>query len=215
MNLTKSACKLVKRGLQKTNTEKFYIRLSDRKAPDFLIIGAMKSGTTSLFHYLRNHSQIASADDKELYFFSFNYKYGVFSYLKHFPYKKQIDSKLVFETSATYLHDPESALKIKKVLPSVKLICILRDPIERAISHFNFYSNKSSAFVLENPLDYEQRSIEEAFEDDLEGREKRMIFKYCNFGLYGKQLKKYYEDLILTNCLFSASINLKPIQKEY
>jgi len=192
MKVVKKARKLVETTLRITGTEKYFLCLSNRKAPDFIIIGAMKSGTTSLFHYLRNHSGIISSNLKELYFFSTNYSHGIYSYLKHFPYKMNSQSKLVFEASTTYLHDPITAERIKRVLPNVKLIAILRDPIERAISHYNFNSSESSAFVKENYKSYEKRDIISAFHDDLNGKEKRMIFKYCNLGLYGKQIERYY-----------------------
>lgn len=180
---------------------RFYKEFSKNAFPDFLVIGALKSGTTSLYHYLNNHSQVASSSIKETNFFSWEYNRGIQYYLNFFPLKKEVIGNLVFEACPHYLADPKSARRIKAVLPHVKLIAILRDPIERAISNYNYFSSSTSKFGIQNPGQLDGRNIDQAFNDDLEGKEKRLFRQYCRLSLYGEQLKKYYEKFSSKNIL--------------
>ncbi|MCP4909041.1 MAG: sulfotransferase domain-containing protein [bacterium] len=114
-----------------------------RALPDFLIIGAMKSGTSSLFHYLAQHPELVPAFRKEIHYFdqddaSFGGGAGDLSwYRSHFPIKTMIPSRsLVYEATPKYLCHENSARRISKVVPHAGLILSLRNPSERAISHY-------------------------------------------------------------------------------
>lgn len=157
-----------------------------------MLIGAMKSGTTSIYQYLSGHPNLYCTSEKEPSYFSWRYRLGLKEYLKHFPKKSDLEDKLVFDASVTYLHDPKSALRIKKLLPNTKFIVVLRDPIERAISHFYYYSSNTSVFAKNNPLTIEKRTIEKAFRDDLLKTDVVWNKQYCKLSLYGKQLKQFY-----------------------
>ena len=170
-----------------------YIKLNKKKLPDFLIIGAMKSGTTSLYQYLIGHPEILGSAEKEPSYFSWKYNVGIHNYLSFLPDKKKSKGKLVFEASATYLHDPLASKRIKQILPNVKIIAILRDPIERAISHYYYHSNPKSNYAKKNPESLEKRDVENAFLDDINRITKIWDKQYCHFSLYGEQLKSYYE----------------------
>jgi len=120
--------------------------------PTFLIIGAAKSGTTSLWHYLRQHPQIFLTRHKEPNFFILEglelppfsgpaapeilykkiYKYSVTdidSYRTLFQEVSQ--EKAIGEASVPYLYFPQAADRIKKYIPDVKMIVVLRNPIDR------------------------------------------------------------------------------------
>lgn len=102
--------------------------------PDFLIIGAMKSGTTSLYRYLLSHPDISRPTTKEPEFFSKNY-------IKGFDWYKSLFSGkgYNFEASTGYTKRqrwPDVAERIFHDLPTVKLIYSVRDPVERAVSHY-------------------------------------------------------------------------------
>ncbi len=180
---------------------KYYKGFSKHSYPDFLIIGALKSGTTSLYQYLNNHSGLVSSSKKETNFFSWEYGKGIKYYLKHFPLKGTLNGRKVFESCPHYLADPKSSGRIKKILPNVKIIAILRDPIERAISNYNYFANPTSFFGIRNPKDLDKRTVDEAFLDDLQGKEMRLFRQFCRLSLYAKQLEPYYKQLGKKNIL--------------
>lgn len=126
--------------------------------PNFLIIGAAKSGTTSLYNYLRKHPSIYLSPIKETNFFATNFvneepaidrldftpeqaKRITFEITNFEAYKKLFaeikpDIKAVGEVSPLYMNSSIAAQKIKSNLPNVKLIAILRNPVERAYSGY-------------------------------------------------------------------------------
>jgi len=172
---------------------KYYKDLSEHSYPEFLIIGALKSGTTSLYQYLNNHSGLVSSSIKETNFFSWEYGKGIKYYLKHFPLRSTLNGRKVFESCPHYLADPKSAGRIKKILPKIKVIAVLRDPIERAISNYNYFANPTSFFGIRNPQGLDKRTVNEAFLEDLKGKETHIFRQYCRLSLYAKQLKPYYK----------------------
>jgi hypothetical protein len=106
--------------------------------PTFLVIGAMKAGTTSLYHYLESHPEVCMSSIKETNFFlgENDYKRGIDWYSSLF---KKTDEKVFGEASVNYTkrHRWDGVPElIKKEVPDVKLIYLVRDPIERAVSHY-------------------------------------------------------------------------------
>ncbi|MBU0638918.1 MAG: sulfotransferase domain-containing protein, partial [Planctomycetes bacterium] len=128
--------------------------------PDLLIIGAQKAGTTSLHRYLCRHPNVLGPWSKEVHYFDIQYDKGTTWYRTHFPswpYKCLKDIRrgrrsLAFETSPYYLFHPCVPERVHKLLPNVKLIAILRDPVGRAYSHYHH----------ELRLGYETLPLEEA-----------------------------------------------------
>jgi hypothetical protein len=111
-----------------------------RTLPDFMVIGAMKSGTTSLFSYLIQHPAVAASAQKETDYFQFNYHRGTRYYRSYFPIsalKKARGWSMTGEATPTYLYHPEVAGRVKSVLPEVRLVAILRNPVDRAYSHYH------------------------------------------------------------------------------
>ena len=108
--------------------------------PNFLIIGAARSGTTSLYKYLNDHPQIVISEIKELNYFSRDkyWRKGFAWYEKNFVPKNK--STIIFgEASTSYSQAPYSPNVPKRIFsynPEIKLIYVVRDPIERLISHF-------------------------------------------------------------------------------
>lgn len=172
---------------------KYYKVFSKNSYPDFLIIGALKSGTTSLYQYLINHSEIVSSDIKETNYFSWQYGKGVKYYLRHFPLKGNLNGRRVFEACPHYLADPAASKRISQILPKVKMIAILRDPIDRAVSNYNYFSNPTSYFGIRNPQDLDKRTVKQAFRDDIQGKESRIFRQYCRLSLYAEQLIRFYK----------------------
>ena len=104
--------------------------------PDLLIIGAAKSGTTSLARNLNSHPQI-SILPREIHYFSRNLDRGDDWYLSFF----KASTKIQGEKSPSYLYYTACHAHIYRLLPEVKLIILLRDPVERAFSNWNMRYN--------------------------------------------------------------------------
>ena len=115
-----------------------------RILPDFIIIGAQRSGTTSLFKYLAAHPAIYPATFKEVHFFDRFFNRGVGWYRSFFPialqrwYVTQVQRRAFVSGEATpyYLFHPRASERVAALLPHVKLIAILRNPIDRAYSQY-------------------------------------------------------------------------------
>ena len=113
--------------------------------PTFIIIGAGKSGTSSLYHYLTSHPHIKPALSKQTNYFdsSLYDTHDLSWYLTHFP-AKLAAGHITGEASPGYLAHPRVPSLILAAMPDVRIIAILRNPVERAVSSFN-YNFKSHA----------------------------------------------------------------------
>ncbi|MEL0168564.1 MAG: sulfotransferase domain-containing protein [Pseudomonadaceae bacterium] len=106
--------------------------------PDFMIIGAQKAGTSSLFHYLAQHPEITGSTTKEVGHFHNNRHLGksIADYRRFFVGPP---SQLYFEATPLYLYYPGVAAEIQRHYPEIKLIVLLREPGKRAYSAWNHY----------------------------------------------------------------------------
>ncbi|MGC9524843.1 MAG: tetratricopeptide repeat protein [Limnospira sp.] len=127
-------------------------------APKFLIIGTQKGGTTSLQAYLEKHPQILGCIKKEVYFWSVLFFRGLDWYLAHFPHLSPGANFLTGEATPHYLEFPEVPGRISKMLPKTKIIVLLRNPVDRALSHYHHWLR----------FKWEKRSFEEAIASELE-----------------------------------------------
>jgi tetratricopeptide (TPR) repeat protein len=111
--------------------------------PNFLILGAQKAGTSSLFKYAVQHPQIIPPLRKELEFWSLRMKRGLDWYLSQFPAIPPGDlTYLSGEACPGYLDHDMSAERLRAEFPDIKLVVILRDPVERAYSHYNHWRRR-------------------------------------------------------------------------
>jgi len=139
-----------------------------KRAPDFIIIGVGKSGTTSLYRYLGQHSQVLLPNKKELRFFDQNFNYGYQWYLAQFPAVSDRDDLFTGEASPSYFFLPQVAQRIYDFAPQIKIIVMLRNPIERSIS--DYYQNKKSdpsCPTLEETINTEIANLEQKSEAEL------------------------------------------------
>lgn len=108
-----------------------------RALPDFLIIGAAKAGSTSLYDYLVEHPAIETAFRKEVHYFDQNLGMGENWYRAHFPLKSRMTGgRITGEATPYYCFHPAVPALAGRLLPEAKLLFILRDPIARAYSHY-------------------------------------------------------------------------------
>lgn len=110
-----------------------------RLLPDFIVVGASRSGTTSLFRALNAHPQIVRPPvNKGVRFFDLNYARGMRWYRGHFPVRavagRRTPDPRTYEASGYYLFHPLAVPRIAEHLPRVRLVAMLRDPAERAYS---------------------------------------------------------------------------------
>lgn len=120
--------------------------------PDFIIIGAGKCGTTSLYTYLKQHPQVYLCPHKETYFFvpePIRSKFKPWGAITNFDdytglFKNASQKSVIGEISTTYYRHAESAQQIYQNLPQVKIIAILRDPANRAFSDYQMHFRKGN-----------------------------------------------------------------------
>jgi hypothetical protein len=152
------------------------------KLPDFIVIGVGKAGTTSLLDYLKQHPQIYLCPKKETFYFtsienrSNHIKYGAVQTFDEYQelFQNAPEGNVVGEISTTYYAHCESAKLIYSTLPEVKIIAILRNPIERAFSAYQMHVNNGS----------ETSAFSEVITPEA---------KYVKNGFYHSQLLTYYE----------------------
>lgn len=177
-----------------------------RILPSFIIIGAQRCGTTSLYDYLSNHPQIIPSPVKELFYFDDYYTRPINWYKSFFPTEKQkeklerdlIARVITGEASPSYFFHPYAAKRIKETLPQVKLILVLRDPIERAYSHYNHIRRLNrEPLSFEEAIEKEQEritpDIEKLNKDEFYKADHRRDYSYLTRGYYAKQLKEWYK----------------------
>src|SRR5436190_6073272 len=159
--------------------EKFYrgVTSSIRLLPDFLIIGTQRGGTTALYHYLKTLPCVTPATITDTHFFDKKYSKGLAWYRGHFPtsFRKisaqhlQRRAFVTGEASSSYLFHPHAPKRVAQVLPHVKLITLLRNPVDRAYSQYHHAVD----------LGYEHLSFEEAiqWEEERLGNEREKVLK--------------------------------------
>ena len=135
-----------------------------RPGPDFIIIGAQKCGTTSLYTYIMRHPAVAPAMKRSLQFFDHgpSWAKGVLWYRAHFPFAPAWTAargrSLVGECTPTYLFHPLGARRVHEATPAAKLIVMLRNPVDRTYS----------AYHHQRRAGFESLSFEEAINREAE-----------------------------------------------
>lgn len=185
------------------------LSLSNRMTPSFLIIGVQKGGTSSLFFYLKFHPQIRRPFKKEIHFFNIHYKKGLNWYLAHYPTKA--NGAITGEASPDYLFHPLAPERAKALNPKMKLVVLLRDPIERAYSAYqmNRRMGLDKHATFQEAVDYELKLRGQTNDYTYD----RHNFFYLERGLYSKQLAKWSEHfpreqmLVLKSEFFFSNTN--------
>jgi hypothetical protein len=190
------------------------LQASRRVLPDFLIIGAQKSGTSSLYRYLDQHPQVRGSLPKEVHYFDGGLEAGVDAYAlgagwyrAHFPLRSEMAGRKAFEASPLYLLHPLAAERIAALVPEIRLVAVLRNPTDRALSHYfhNVRNNHLRRFREDLPP-FEAMAAEEArlapvlAAGDYKSEAFR-AFTYKARGRYLEQLARYLDRFPRENLL--------------
>lgn len=142
------------------------------RGPDFVIGGAARSGTTSLYRWLSAHEHVNMAKGKEVRFFDSNYHHGPEWYFQRLPH---VEQGVIGEASPRYLTHPEAPQRIEQLIPHVRMIFVLRDPTERAYSDYIMDRMRGRG-----PPTFEQAIRDPAYEE-----------QYVHTGHYAEHIRRF------------------------
>jgi hypothetical protein len=174
-----------------------------RALPDFIIVGAQRAGTTSVYNYLNQHPCVAAALTKEVHFFDVNFDKGLAWYRAFFPShlrKYAIQSRrgrcITGEASPYYLFHPHVPRRVSEVLADVKLIVLLRNPVDRAFSHYHHElrggrERLSFEAAIAGESERLQGEVERIHMNEDYHSFKHQCFTYLARGVYVDQLRTW------------------------
>lgn len=157
--------------------------------PNFLIAGAAKCGTTSLARQLAEHPEVFIPPEKEVDFFWRDYLWERGPEWYSGVFERAGDARAIGEATPTYMFYPWAVERIAATLPGARIVVCLRDPVERAYSHFLHWREG---------MGFESRTFEQAVADELDAGADRVVehrldppaFAYLARGLYLPQLER-------------------------
>jgi hypothetical protein len=172
-----------------------------RQLPDFVILGTARGGTSSLYRWLITHPDVSPASKKELHFFDVNYGRGMRWYRAQFPLRRR--GKITGEATPYMLFHPLAPERAARDLPvETKFIVLLREPTQRAISHYWFWRQwfkeslePSSTETLEEAIEREPARMASAAPRVLQGERslEHEWFSYASRGAYAEQLQRWFD----------------------
>lgn len=188
------------------------------QGPNFVIAGAQRCGTSSLYKYLCSHNQILPAKKKEIHYFDTNLDKGKKWYNSHFPSAlKRVEQMilrgkriLTGEASPYYIFHPHAVERIAEYNKNIKIIIMLRNPTERAWSHFKFgkarhYEN----LTFTEALIAEKKRTEDDFKKMLNDKNFNSVdyqrYSYLKRGRYIEQIKEIFKYFDKKNILIIKS----------
>ena len=176
--------------------ERAWRRLSvaARPFPDFVIVGAQRGGTTSLYDWLSGHPAVAPASRKEVHYFDLHYGRGPRWYRAHFPVRRP--GLVTGEATPYLLFHPLAPERVARDLPArTRFVVVLRDPVQRAVSHY-WHERRLGAETepLAKALALEEGRLAGSAERVLRGEPSyaHLHFAYAARGRYAEQLRRWY-----------------------
>jgi hypothetical protein len=191
----------VKRGAKRAYTVRHLCRRATartRTLPDFVIIGAQKCGTSFLYQLLVQHPDVKPAFVKEVHFFDLNFAKGESWYRSRFPL--QIRKKRPYitgESSPYYLFHPHAPRRAATVIPEAKLVILLRNPVDRAYSHYQHqvarvWGGGHETLAFEEAIEAEERrlagELEKLSRDEHYHSRNHRTYSYLSRGIYVDQI---------------------------
>jgi Sulfotransferase domain len=177
-----------------------------RPQPEFLMIGVSRCGTTSMFEALSAHPQtVRPVRNKGIYYFDLNYHHGQAWYRGHWPITRSVRRRtadggglVAFEASGYYIFHPSALSRVARDLPAVKLLVMLRDPVERAYSAYKheYAGGFERVETFEEALELEdERLAGESERMRLDPRYESFSHRhhaYRHRGHYAEQLERVF-----------------------
>ena len=173
-----------------------------RVLPDFIVIGVGRSGTTSLFNYLEQHPSIVKSSYDEIGFFDDNFHLGMSWYRSMFPtvftkflIKLKTKHFMTYEVTPWYVRRPWTARRIKSIFPNIKLIVVLRNPVDRTYSHYHMEKRNNEKRDFETEIEEDITHIsqwDKKPKDDSYFLNEVQNSKLAR-GFYYEQLKQWFE----------------------
>jgi hypothetical protein len=168
-----------------------------RALPDFLVIGAQKSGTTSIWQYLSAHPSVRFGRIKEVHYFDLSHHFGERWYRAQFPLR-MIGSRgrLVGDASPYYLFHPHAPRRAAALVPDAKLVAILRNPVDRAFSHYNHVVARGHEMLpfeaaLEREAQVMPAEVRRLVDDPAYRSLAHERYSYVSRGEYAGQLERW------------------------
>ncbi|TNF01684.1 MAG: sulfotransferase [Gammaproteobacteria bacterium] len=173
---------------------------------NFLVAGTQKGGTTALDSHLRKHQSICMAQRKEVHFFDrdelFNNGVDYSSY--HAFFEPKNSHKLIGESTPIYMYWREAPKRICEYNPEMKILIVLRNPIERAYSHWNMERDRGKEH-----LTFWDAITNEEVRCHSESSKQHRIFSYVDRGFYAAQIKRIWQYFPRKQTLFIKHDDLK------
>src|SRR5215471_17232768 len=156
---------------------------------DFILAGAQKSGTTALHYLLNRHPDICMGDQQEIHFFDndalFISEPDYNKLHKHYP--PLAPSTIAGDCTPSYLYHESAAERIWNYNPKIKLLVLLRNPVDRAFAHWNMQRYRGR-----EPLDFFDAVREEQARITGAPASEARRFAYVERGFYGQQLERLF-----------------------
>ena len=189
-SMSKSYQRFVKRGMSG-------ITATSRVLPDFIIVGTVRSGSTSLYYNICEHPSVLPASYDEIGYFDSNYHLGINWYRSMFPTSKEMQDirketgfAITGEDTPFYFWKKEAAKRIIEMNKNLKIIGIFRNPIDRAYSNFNLGVRAGT----------EKLTFEEAIDEEIDFLDKHPFREsvdrkrsYLSKSLYDLQIETWFE----------------------
>lgn len=197
---------LVKPSIKRSVKSYRLVTANLRLHPDFIIIGARKCGTTSLYCYLVNHPMVLPALKKEIFYFTHYQGKGKDWYRSHFPttierwFTEKIHRHKVItgEATSSYIFNPEVPQLVYEMNPMVKIIAVLRNPIDALYSAYQFGIKMNTytreEVVFDNIIESEIQALKDKPSNYLADNYATIANKFLlSRGLYLNMLEFWYE----------------------
>lgn len=179
----------------------------NRALPDFLIVGAQKAGTTSLFNWLVESGLVETPLVKEVGYFDTRWNWPV-KYRGYFKAKQ--NGRLIGEATPSYLAFPEVPERVANELgPDCKIIMVLREPVSRSISHY--FHERRLGFEkrdMYTAMIEEADLIEEALDEATPASRRKYILTHCSYvyrSMYSKRILPWLDQFERDNVLIIKS----------
>lgn len=166
-----------------------------RVQPDFVILGAQRSGTTSMYDTLTAHPSVRRALTKETHFFTLGYRPDARHYQAWFPRQSELAGGCITgEATPAYLFHPLAAGRMARALPRTRFIVLLREPASRAMSHYHQSVRRGQeALPLMDALRAEDARLTEAVARHGQGAGLAFYaHSYAARGRYAEQLERFF-----------------------